>query len=43
MAEQLCEHEEVIDNVVCVCGEPSFACEDCDKCLCDCHEVKDAS
>ena len=36
MVEQ-CNHEEVIDNYVCECGEPAVACEDCDACLCDCH------
>ena len=35
--QELCLHEEVMDTNICECGEPACACEDCGKCLCECH------
>ena len=32
-----CQHRNVTDADVCFCGEPTHECEDCGKCLCNCH------
>ena len=42
MADERCNHEEVMDNYICECGKPAHACEICDECLCACHEGETA-
>ena len=40
--KETCTHGSIIDIAVCKCGEPACACDDCGKCLCECHPENDA-
>ena len=39
--KETCTHSSIIDTNICECGEPACACDDCGKCLCQCHTVRE--